>query len=167
MFLPQQPQVRRCPLRQRPRLPSAIRTSLRKARSTPKIRGALRIQGRKTRRSGISFRRHFLRRQPTLAACPRISSLGVAGVWSVKAVVVVSVGFEELICAITRSAVVMLGFHIASNSAFTWKNLAWIVVICQLVSNIHRPAVLSDGGGNNTLSTSGGRERGRLESRST
>jgi hypothetical protein len=76
------------------------------------------------------------------------------------------VGFEELICAITRSAVVMLGCDIASNSAFSWKNLAWIVVICQLVSNIHRPAVLSDGGGNNTPSTSGGRERGRLESRS-
>jgi hypothetical protein len=57
----------------------------------------------------------------------------------------------------------MLGCDIASNSAFSWKNLAWIVVICQLVPNIHRPAVLSDDGGNNTPSTSGGRERGRLE----
>src|SRR5258705_132433 len=68
MFSPQRPQVRRCPPRLRPRLPSAIPTSLRKARSTLKIRRAPLIRGRKTWRSGISCRRRFLHPQPTLPA---------------------------------------------------------------------------------------------------
>src|SRR3979411_1816234 len=45
--------------------------SLRKARSTPKIRRASLIRGRKIPQSGISYSRHFLRRQPTLPACRR------------------------------------------------------------------------------------------------
>jgi hypothetical protein len=56
------------------------------------------------------------------------------GVSSVKAVVVATVDFVELICAITRYAVATLGCD-ASNNGSSWENLAWIVVTCLPVPN--------------------------------
>ena len=40
-----------------------------RVQSTPGIRGASAIPGRRIRRSGTSFRGHSLRRRPTSAAC--------------------------------------------------------------------------------------------------
>jgi hypothetical protein len=45
------------------------------------------------------------------------------GISSVKAVVVASVDFEELICAITRYAVATLGCNIASNNRLQLEKL--------------------------------------------